>query len=324
VPLPHKVKKQLKIILLGAYLMFLQQIIGLINLAVLAISFFYISPDLLHIWYGPIICSLLIATYIWFLNYQQHKAIIKSLLYVPSGTHKEFFERIIQSCNIAKEKIQLKYAYSAEQIALTLGSTIVIDPVLWSLCDHDAQTVPVISVFTTNIEPSLTQAQKQRLSEVKKILTPQVQTFIFKHELGHVVHNFAYKKLWIIFGLGFTAAYFGIKTTQLLFAFNKAMAILLGIIVAGIIDLVLTYASNFVFKQQTEKNADIFAAQYSSANEINAAALFFAKHQEILDQNPDAPNFFTKLPTEIKTGHPNGKVRAKYLKLLAEQKNETF
>jgi hypothetical protein len=85
-------------------------------------------------------------------------------------------------------------------------------------------------------------------------------------------------------------------------------------------DLLLTFISNAVWKLREEKKADQFAAQYSTIEDIEAAALFFEQHQEILDTYRQPRNFISYIPSFIRTGHPNGKSRSKYLLKLVSQK----
>jgi len=298
--------------------MFMQQITGVIHLSIPVIILFYVNPALLQNPLGPIICSLVLGLYVWFLNYQQHKASIMRLVYVPSGAHKELFESWIRSCGVDVARIQLRYAYTAEQCTMTMGNTIIIDPICCSVCDGDATIVPVKSIFHQIIEPSLSENTKKRLAAYKEFLTPEAQAFLFKHEVGHVVHRFAAKKLCLIFLSGVMAAYVGIEVAKLVLVFNGFLAILLGMIVGGVLDLLLTYATNLFFKYCAEKNADIFAARYCSTDEIIAAAQFFAKIQEINETFKDPQNFLNRLPSALK-GYPEGKTRAAYLLKLAKE-----
>ncbi|HSW75625.1 MAG TPA: M48 family metalloprotease [Candidatus Saccharimonadales bacterium] len=298
-----------------------QQIIGTLTLSLYVIGLFYLFPSLLLHPLGPILVALILAAVVWRIQFSGHKAFQKALLYVPTGTHKEQFDALIRSCNIEPSMISLKYAYTAEQIAMAASNTIVIDPVLCSLCDEDSNGQIVKNVFAQHIEPHLTSTQKIRLSEFRKILTPQAQCFIFKHEIGHAVDNYSTKKLTVTFLTIMIAVYVGIITAKsLMFHYHAFVATVIGIVVFTLLDYMFPFLSNVLFKLPAEKRADRFAARYSSADEIKAAAYFFKKHQEIINENPEPGNYLARLPSALISGHPDGKTRCVYLLRLADQK----
>ncbi|MCX5923847.1 MAG: M48 family metalloprotease [Candidatus Dependentiae bacterium] len=298
-----------------------QQIIGIAPLSICAISFFYFFPAMLDHFYGPIIVALFLGWSIWRIHFNNHKTFQKALLYAPTDTHKEKFEALIRSCNIDPSIINLRYAYTAEQTAMTVSNMIIIDPVMCSLCDEDSNSQIVKDVFTQHIEPKITLTQKTRLSEYKKFLTPQAQCFIFKHELGHVMDNYSAKKLGTVFLSVVITTYASIIAAKsLLIGYPVSIAIVAGMLVFALLDNMLPFLSNVLFKMPAEKRADYFAVKYSSADDIRAAADFFKKHQEIINENPERGNFLTKLPSVLTSGHPDGKTRWAYLLKLADQK----
>lgn len=299
--------------------MFRQQVVGVINLSIPVIVLFYMMPGLLATSLGPVCCAILLGAYIWYLNYQQYKAGVARLLYAPSGAHKELFESWARSCGVDSSQIHVRYAYTGEQFAMTMGNTIVIDSICYSLCADDVANEPVQNVFKNIVEPGLSENTKKRLAAYKEILTPGVQSFLFKHEVGHVVDKFALKKLWIVFVLGVLSAYAGILTAKYLLLFHPMLAIISGMVVAGVVDILLTYASNYFFKYFAEKNADFFAARHSSVEDIVAAAEFFAKLQEINETFKDQRNFITRLPIAL-LGYASGKERKAYLLKYAQTK----
>ena len=101
---------------------------------------------------------------------------------------------------------------------------------------------------------------------------------------------------------------------------NGIVAIGIGIVIGCITDLAFTYLSNAVFKLREEKEADLFAAHYSSRKEIEATATFFEQHQKIKDRLKDPGNFWALLPSALATGHPDSMTRAHYLRALAAKK----
>lgn len=296
-----------------------QQIVGVINLSVPVIVLFYLMPGLLTTPLGPICCSVLLGAYIWFLNYRQYKAGAARLLYAPSGDYKKLFESWIQSCGVDRARINLRYAYTSEQFALTMGNTVVIDSICYSVCADDVANQPVKNVFKEVVEPRLSENAKKRLAAYKEILTPEVQEFLFKHEIGHIVHKFAFKKLWLVFVLGVLSAYAGILTAKYTITFHPLLGIFLGMFVGGVVDILLTYASNYFFKYFAEKNADFFAARHSSVQHTVAAAEFFAKLQEINQTYKDNNNFVTRLPLAL-LGYASGQERKAYLLKFVQAK----
>lgn len=304
--------------------MFKQQIIGTITVSFPLIVIFYNFPALLQNPYSPIFGGIILGAHIWRLNYKKHAALEKGLLYVPSGAHKEMFENLIRSCNIDPNTITLKYAYTAQQIAMAMSRTVIIDPTTCVICSDDANAIPVVNVFTQIYAAGLNTLQKERqLSQSQ--LTPEAQSFFFKHELGHIVDNYSYKKLWIIFAVGTTSTAIAIYTVKLLLPFTDSLAtqsfaVIVGLFVGMFFDLFFTYSSNYFFKVAAEKRADLFAAKHSTAQEITKVAHFFGREQELIETYKDPKNLLLKLPSTILSGHPAGKTRQAYLLKLAENK----
>ncbi len=300
--------------------MFNQYIQGIITLSFYLIITYNINPNFLITIPGQLVCSISIGMYLYFLSYKQLQNMQNSLLYSPSEGHKDAFDNLIQQCNVDPKSVIVKYAYIAEGIAMAAGKTIIIDPLLWHGIDDDPQAISVKDIFTLHLEKNLTANQKTQMAEFHQLLTPESQRFIFKHELGHIVQNFATKKLLLIFFLSFLATYIGITATIFALQIHGFVAIFAGILVSGCIDLFLTYGSNVVWKLQEEKAADRFAVQYSSTEDVQAAALFFENHQHVIDRYKQPGNFMTSLPSVILSGHQHGTARSSYLlKLLANK-----
>ncbi len=300
--------------------MFRKQIEGVINLSLPIIILYNVYPPFLLTIPGQIICSVGLGLYLYVIHYQQLQNLQKALLYGPSGNHKEFFTSLIQECQVDPSSVILKYAYVQESIAMTAGKTVIIDPILWHGVSDDPQASKVEEIFTTHIEKNLTDDQKAQLADIRQLLTPESQRFIFKHELGHVMHNFSSKKLCIIFMVGFFATFSGIMAALFALQIHGLLAIIAGMFVGGCMDLFLTYASNVVWKLQEEKAADRFAVEYSSNEDIQAAARFFENHQHVLDRYAEAGNFLAQLPSVVVSGHQHGSVRSAYLLQLMSQK----
>ncbi len=219
--------------------MFRKQIEGVINLSFPIIILYNISPAFLLTTPGQIFCSFAVAAYLYFMHYKQLQNMQNGLQFSPSGSHQEFFNNMMEECQVDPDSVILKYAYIPEGIALTAGKTIIIDPILWHGVSDDSQAVKVEEIFKVHIEPGLTDAQKAQIEAIHQLLTPGSQRFIFKHELGHVVHNFSSKKLYIIFLVGFLATYSGVLAAIFALQIHGLLAILVGMFFGGCIDLFL-------------------------------------------------------------------------------------
>ena len=69
-----------------------------------------------------------------------------------------------------------------------------------------------------------------------------------------------------------------------------------GMVVAGTLDLLLTYASNLLFRARQEINADFFAARTCSDAELEEAAAFFESYEAIKNSHPE-PGILAKVPS---------------------------
>jgi len=300
--------------------MFSQQINGIIRLSLPLIFIFNTYPIIFSTLKGQFFCALMMGAYICYCHWTIIQNFPKSLLYSPTGDHKELLDNLIKECEINPENITLRYAYTNESIALANGKTIVVDPVVWHNFGTDSEAIKVTDVFEKQIQPILSPSQKKRIAGIHTALNPAAQRFIFKHELGHVCGNFSQRHLVNVFIIGTLAAYSGITVAMILVPTNGFTGTILGMTTGNFFDILLTYVSNFASKLPEEKRVDRFAAHYSSREDIEAAAKFFEEHQEILDTNKEPGNFLSFIPSAIRTGHPNGKSRAAYLKELAAQK----
>lgn len=300
--------------------MFNQQINGIIRLSLPLIIAYNTYPLIFSTLKGQLFCALMIGVYLCYCHWLIIQNFPKSLLYNPTGEHNELLNNLTKECGVNPDDIILKYAYTNESIALANGNTIVIDPILWHGFENDPEAIKVMDVFEKQIQPHRLPPQKKRITEIRDALNPATQRFLFKHELGHACGNFSYKYLANVFIIGTLAAYSGIYVAMDLIAINGFSATVFGMIIGNFVDILLTYTSNIVFKLPEEKRADRFAAEHSSREDIEAAALFFEQHQEILDTNKEPGNFLAFIPSSIRTGHPDGKKRSAYLKELASKK----
>lgn len=295
------------------------QAMGVFNLAlpVIILAQFYTMQDSVKL-----VCSVMIGLYVAYLHYKTAHAHSINLKFEPTGSWKELFEKHIRTCGVDPEKIQLRYGFSNEMIATTTFNTISIDPLLWTLSEHDPKAIEALGVIHQFITPQLSEQQKERLYAIRAILTEPAQRFIIKHEAAHVHYNYSNKKISLMGVIGSIATFSGITITmQLLSYMPGVLAILFGLCTGGLLDLILSQASNYFFKLQEEKKADLFACQYSTQEEIFAAADFFEKFHAITQ--PAQPiNFWTKkIPSSILTGYLVGSERAVYLRSVAITKS---
>jgi Zn-dependent protease with chaperone function len=296
-----------------------QQISGIVNLSVPLILIYAFYPAFLGSLSGKIICSVVIGLYLFIISYKGLMQLTRTLQFVPTGAYKEKFEDLIRSCDVDPSTIILKYAYTNEFIAMAADTTIIVDPIVWHGLVDDPQVGKVEEIFKVHIEPNLTILQKERIAAIHGLLTLPTQRFIFRHELGHVARYFSYKKLVVIFLIGFLATYSGIVAAMVVLQIHGLLAILVGMFVGGSVDLFLTYGSNLIFKLQEEKAADRFAVRYSSNEEIQAAALFFKQYQNFLDTHKLLDATATKMPL-IFQGYQHGADRSAYLLQLLSKK----
>lgn len=204
--------------------------------------------------------------------------------------------------------------FSNEMIACTTFNTIMLDPLFWSEAQDDTQMQKAKEVVETYIVPTLSEESKTRINLINEKLSIPAKRFIFKHELAHVANSYSVKKLLLTAALTTIVAFISIKLSILSYGYLGKFAALVGIVCAAILDLIFTYASNIIFKACEEKNADIFAAKFSDAQEIKEAADFFENYQTISDENNKSTGIIAKLPIIVLSGHYDGKSRAKYLR----------
>lgn len=244
---------------------------------------------------------------------------IAGFRFSPTGSHKEILNQQIISCQLNPNDIQLFYAYTNESLALTASNSIIVDPIVCDSIKDDPQAIAVIDIFETHIKPSLSELQKTRIAKSRELLSEKAQSFIFKHELGHVARKYSRNKLIAIFTIGALSTYLGIISALYMLPFNGWLAIVVGAFIGGISDLFLSYLCNATFKVHEETQADIFASTFSSNEEIEAAAEFF-EHYEDVTQKYSEPSLIKQLiPITFWAGYLDGKTRATLLRSLVKK-----
>jgi len=297
-----------------------KQIIGILNLSLPLIFIYNVWPLLFVNFYCQILCSLLIGLYIYYCSWNQLNNLEQVLQYHPTGSHKDFFEKLIKECQVDPNTINLRYAFTNESIAMAAGKTIIVDPMVWHGISDDPKAIDVYNIFIQHLQPNLSSIAQKRITETHNFLTLGAQRFIFKHELGHIVRDFSSNKLITLFLVGFFAGLSGIILTVSLLPINGFVAMCMGMLFGGFMDFFVTYLFNFVWKLNEEKAADAFAVKHSSDEDVKEAIIFFKNHQNILDQYPERGNFLANLPSVLKSGHQHGKNRSNYLLQLMLKK----
>jgi Zn-dependent protease with chaperone function len=192
---------------------------------------------------------------------------------------------------------------------------------IWTESSEHTSIKKARETINTFIMPSVPQEQKELLTFIKENITPASQNFIFKHELGHTANNYSLKRIALTGTIMAMAVFIGISTAVYLAPLTGTiLASLLGTTIGSISDLILSILGNAIFKYKQEKEADRFAACYSTPEEINAAAELFEKHQDFLDSTMSKLDRFYTI-TKYISGNFDGKERATFLRNLAKQKN---
>lgn len=288
------------------------QIIGTINLAIPIIFLYNFFPILFTSYLGIFAMACGIGAWVYHLHRKQLNNMITSLQYQPQEL-AQYFNELIKECNIDPKTLQIRYAFTQESIAMTAKNTIIVDPVVWHELEQDNQAKKVADVYQDHVQKTLAADQKARIEQIKMALSVPVQRFIFKHELGHAFYNYSEKKLIGLALEAGIAAFVGILLALLMLPIIGGFgAIVAGIGISCMIDLALAWVLNY-WKAGHELQADAFAARYSNAEDIAAAAQFYLQHDQIIP-------YKQLLPREFGAGYPSGKKRADRLMTFLDKK----
>jgi hypothetical protein len=295
---------------------FRQELIGIINLSLPFAFACYFFPSYAFSFWGIMLYACAIGAYLAYTTYNKTQLIIKSLMYEPTGIDKDLFDAEIVRCGLQSSPIIIRYAYTDDAVAMTMSKVIVIDPMLWSGI-NDPVFLKAKTIIETHVLPGVPQEKKAFHAKIEEALTPDAQKFIFRHELGHIAAQFTIKRIMLtqITGMLFTT--FGLYSAYWIMpTFGALGAYATGIIIAACVDLAFSYGVNQFFKARSEKNADLFAARFSSPEEINAAADFFVHYETAAQEYRKTINDIIHPPVFL-TGYIDGITRANYLRILA-------
>lgn len=296
--------------------MILQEIISVSRLSVPLAILYLLFPNRLFSFLGIALCALAMGTYVAYATYKTTKNMADGLKHVPSDQHMQSFHHEITQCGLQPEDVCLRYAYADDGIAITMLNTVAIDPMLWKGITDDPEFTKAKGIIETHLIPGIPETKKVLHAKLNETLSPNAQKFIFRHELGHVFHNYSKKRVLLTGVIG------GITTLAGLLSASAAItplggigAVLIGILVGSATDLSLTYSSNLFFKAREEKKADMFAMRYSSKEEIYAAADFFEQYEQCAQEyRKNTGGLMNSMPTTLLTGHPDGITRSNYLR----------
>jgi len=301
----------------------IQEIFAALNIALPITIAYHYFPEFTLSPLGITMFSALAGAYFMFFAYTTGKKQFNGLLHAPSGEYLELLHKEIIKCGICPTKIRLKYGYTDDKLALTSINTIVIDQMLWKNVDNDPEALKAKSIIKTHVLPTLSPDVIAWHDKINKLFTPETQNFIFRHELGHVVHNFSIKYYLISgFTIMFATAVGLLVARTAINSFDGIVALTLGMLAGILVDSFAPYALNIFFKAPAERNADLFAARFSSQEEIEAAAHFFEQYDICADEFKSKIGIPIQRSTIIFNGYPSGKTRAEYLRKIIAKYNK--
>jgi len=293
----------------------IQEFTGLIPFAVVMVLLYLFIP---HRFFkiGTIIAiSLGMGMYVSLNNYVVTQSQIDVLKFSPSELGMKSFEHEISQCGLQPKDITLRYRYDDDSVAVSMFNTVAIDPMIWKGLENDQQAIQAKNTIEKFIIPKLPTSKKLFQDKIKTIMSPEVQKFIFKHELGHIFHNYSLKYIVLAGAMGAVATFIAlISAGAAITALGGAAALMIGLLLGGSTDLILGYSKNIFFKAQEERMADNFATQFSSKEEIEAAANFFEKYEEYAQEYRKELGWNSNIPSILLTGYTDGKTRAKELR----------
>ena len=301
--------------------MILNQIIGVLNLTLPIIVAYQCCPDFIFSPYGIALCALLVGLYVFYVNYRQSKNMQKVLVYSPTGEVRQFFNDEITKCGMQPDDICLRYSYLNDNVATSTLNTICIDPMVWKGVEQDGDVIAIKNIIERHVLPTVPEQNKRLHSHIKSVLTPEAQRFIFRHELGHTYHTYSMKILVSLFMIAAASTVIGMMGAAIVMPlYGGFVAAAVSICVGGFFDILLGYTNNAFFKVWQERKADEFAVQFSTQQEIEAAADFFEKYEQEAQEFRKNNFLLAYLPVTAVTGHPKTEIRATYLRSSAKER----
>lgn len=285
----------------------------------------FMSSPLKAIGFGPEI-SIGLACGAWtaWSEYCQTIAVAQQCFYVPSPAFQELFDNEIRACGMDPEKINVRYEYCQGGVALSLNTTILVNPHIWLGVEDDEQAKSASRFLDQYVAANGTRESQELTARTRAIMTPAAQKFIFRHELGHIYHHYFGKKIavdGIVRALSVMAGY-EIAYRVSYHDWGAFAAWVAAVATILCTDRALGFVTNATFQVLEEKLADQFAAKFSTADEIDAAAQFFEDYQKISNDVVKDGGLLWKLPMIFISGHPDGATRGRYLREWAREKRK--
>lgn len=299
----------------------IKEIIGILNLSIPLVIAYLLAPESVLSYWGKIIWAIIIGLWIVYINYQAGTAFTRSGARIDNPACMQMLQEEVRRCNLNPDDVCLQYKYIDDAVGMAAFNTVMIDPMLWTdkEIEDDKLAQDIRIIFERCTLPSIDQHKRELHARIKESLSSDARRFIFRHELGHIAYDYSRKKIMLIGAIMTCAAYSGLTVAGLALApLGGIAALLLGMTTGGIIDVALSFASNIVFKAAEEKKADLFAAQHSSPQEIEAAAQFFENYEQHAHAYKKAAGLSTLIPGIVLSGHPSGQTRATYLRMLTK------
>ena len=97
-------------------------------------------------------------------------------------------------CGFDTGLVKVRYAYTNEGIARAFDDVVSIDPLMSTGRASDPAYQKAVEVLAVHVLPTLTNEQRLRMDRTGELLMPDVQDFIFKHELGHIYYRSTLKR----------------------------------------------------------------------------------------------------------------------------------
>lgn len=301
----------------------IQQISGIFILSLPAIIIYQWWPAYILHPLGITAYALTAAFWITYQNYAQIKNLQNILKYTPTGNVLAHLNDEITKCEMNPKDVILRYCYLNDNIANASLNLIRIDQMLWKGIDNDPDAQEARNIVARNIIPAVPKEHKELQEKIHALLTPEAQSFIFRHELGHVQSKTSQNIFVGIFIVSLLAALATLFTAKALLTLcSGTITLILGIIFGALLDEIAGYILNATIKVREEWRADYFASKYSSAEEISAAADFFEGYEAAAKEfRAKTLGIMNYLPITALTAHPANEVRVAYLRKIANQKS---
>jgi hypothetical protein len=300
----------------------LQQLSGVINIAIFFISFYYFSSRFALSITGIFLYSLLVGMYVGYVSDASARNVSNGLTFAPTELYSKQFTDEIVNCGCDPESVCVRYAHTDDAVAMTFFNTIAIDSMAWSSVQDDPEALKARELIEKTVIPNVPENKKELYRAIQSNLSQNAQKFIFRHELGHVFYNDSSNRILRTGIVGATATGITLAIAyHLMPVLGGLGTIVVSVGVGVVVDLLLSYATNFFFKSYEEKRADIFATRFSSKEEIEAVADFFETYEDSAQKYRETFNsVLFRLPITVYNGHIDGITRAHYLREFAQLK----